>query len=79
MEEEKKDVEEGEVEHQRFALAIVKTVNKKTKKANIQLKSKSEGIPLAEAVIYVDGWAKKVKQKLQEPVTKTLKFWEEES
>lgn len=72
MEEKNEDVEQY-----RFALAIIKTVDKKTKRANIQLKSKGEGIPLAEAVIYVEGWAKKVKQKLQEPITKTLKFGDE--
>ncbi len=69
--------EKQDVEQQRFALAIVKTIDKKTQKANIQLKSKGEGIPLPEAVLYVEGWVKKVKQKLQEPITKTLKFGEE--
>lgn len=69
--------EKENIEQQRFGLAIVKTIDKETKRANIQLKSKGEGIPLAEAVIYVEGWVKKVKQKLQEPITRTLKFGEE--
>ncbi len=69
--------EKEDVEQQRFGLAIVKTIDKKTNRANIQLKSKGEGIPLPEAVMYVEAWVKKVKQKLQEPITKTLKFGEQ--
>lgn len=59
---------------QRFGFAVVKRINKKTKKMTVQVKTKGEGIPLAEAVIILEGWIKKVKKELQKPYTQNLKF-----
>jgi hypothetical protein len=40
----------------------------------VQVKTRGEGIPLAEAVIILEGWIKKVKKELQKPYTNNLKF-----
>jgi len=40
----------------------------------IELRTKSEGIPLAEAVVILEGWVKRVKEELQKPYTDNLKF-----
>ena len=63
-----------DVVEQRFGFAVVKRVNKKTKKMTVQVKTKGEGIPLAEAVIILEGWIDKVKKELQKPYTQNLKF-----
>jgi hypothetical protein len=64
---------EGTVE-QRFGLFVVKKIDQKNKKMTVELKTKSEGIPLSEAVIILEGWLKKVKDELQKPFTENLKF-----
>ena len=63
-----------DVVEQRFGFAVIKRVNKKTKKMQVQVKTRGEGIPLAEAVIILEGWIKKVKKELQKPYTQNLKF-----
>jgi len=65
---------EENVEEQKFGLFVIRRIDKKTKKIQVQLKTKGEGIPLADAVIIVEGWAKKVKEELQKPYTENLKF-----
>ncbi len=65
---------EENIEEQRFGLFVIRRIDKKTKKIQVQLKTKGEGIPLADAVIIVEGWAKKVKEELQKPYTENLKF-----
>jgi len=59
---------------QRFGFAVIKRIDKKTKKMQVQVKTRGEGIPLAEAVIILEGWIKKVKEELQKPYTQNLKF-----
>lgn len=59
---------------QKFAFAVVKRINKKTKKMTVQVKTRGQGIPLAEAVIILEGWIKKVKEELQKPYSQNLKF-----
>ena len=59
---------------QKFGFFVIKKVNKKTKKMLVQVKTKGEGIPLAEAVIILEGWINKVKEELQKPYTQNLKF-----
>jgi len=54
---------EENVEEQKFGLFVIRRIDKKTKKIQVQLKTKGEGIPLADAVIIVEGWAKKVNFK----------------
>lgn len=63
-----------DVVEQRFGFAVIKHINKKTKKMQVQVKTRGEGIPLAEAVIILEGWIKKVKKELQKPYTQNLKF-----
>lgn len=75
MAEEKKDSEKDlDIVEQKFGFAVIKRINKKTKKMQVQVKTKGEGIPLAEAVIILEGWIKKVKKELQKPYTQNLKF-----
>jgi hypothetical protein len=62
------------VVEQRFGLAVVKRIDQETKKMHVELKTRGEGIPLAEAVIILEGWIKKVKEELQKPYVQNLKF-----
>jgi len=73
MAEEKKTQEPGMIE-QKFGLFVVKRIDPKNKKMQVELRTKSEGIPLAEAVIILEGWVKKVKRELQKPFVENLKF-----
>jgi hypothetical protein len=59
---------------QRFAFAVIKRVDPKTKRMQVQVKTKGQGIPLPEAVIILEGWIEKVKKELQKPYTSNLKF-----
>ena len=59
---------------QKFALAITRVIDKETNKMNVTMKTKGEGIPLAEAVIIIEGWINKVKEEMQKPYTEKLKF-----
>lgn len=70
----KDKTKESDVVEHRFAFAVIKRIDKNTKKMQVDLKTKGEGIPLAEAVIILEGWIKKVKEKLQEPYVHNLKF-----
>lgn len=73
MAEEKKTGEPKIIE-QKFGLFIVKHIDTQNKKMQVELKTRGEGIPLAEAVIILEGWLKKVKEELQKPFTQNLKF-----
>ncbi len=64
----------SDVIEQKFGLFVNKRIDRKTKKMQVELKTRSEGIPLAEAVIILEGWIKRVKEELQRPYTKNLKF-----
>jgi len=64
----------ADVVEQKFGLFVVRRIDKKTNKMQVQLKTKGEGIPLADAVIIVEGWARKVKEELQKPYIENLKF-----
>lgn len=59
---------------QKFGLFIVKRVDKKTNQMQVELKTKGEGIPLAEAVVILEGWVDRVKKELQRPYVENLKF-----
>jgi len=59
---------------QKFGFFILERVNKKTNQMQVELRTKSEGIPLAEAVVILEGWVKRVKRELQRPYTENLKF-----
>jgi hypothetical protein len=65
---------DGDMVEQRFGFIIVRQIDKKTKKMTVQVKTKGEGIPLSEAVVILEGWAKKVKEELQRPYVQNLKF-----
>jgi len=56
-----------ETEEQKFGVFIIRTINKKTKQMQVQMKTKGEGIPLSEAVIILEGWIRRVKQELRKP------------
>jgi hypothetical protein len=64
----------AEVVEQKFALAIARVIDKETNKMNVTMKTKGEGIPLAEAVIIIEGWIKKVKEEMSRPYVEKIKF-----
>lgn len=59
---------------QKFGLVISRTIDEETKKMKVTMKTKGEGIPLAEAVIIIEGWVDKVKQEMQKPYTEKMTF-----
>jgi len=63
----------AEVE-QKFALLISRVIDQESKKMHVSMKTKGEGIPLAEALVIVEGWVKKVKEEMQKPYTEKLTF-----
>ncbi len=70
----KKGPEEPDIIEQKFGFFVIKRIDKKTKKMHVELKTRGEGMPLAEAVIILEGWVKKVKEELQKPYVQNLKF-----
>ncbi len=70
----KEDESDNNMIEQKFGFFVIKKIDKDTKKMKVELKTKSEGIPLSEAVIILEGWVNRVKKKLQEPYAKNLKF-----
>jgi hypothetical protein len=69
-----KEAEEADIVEQKFGFFVTKRIDKKTKRAQVQLRTKGEGMPLAEAVIILEGWIEKVKEELQKPYTRNLRF-----
>lgn len=65
---------EADIVEQKFGFFVTKRIDKKTKKMQVQLRTKGEGMPLAEAVIILEGWIQKVKEELQKPYTRNLRF-----
>lgn len=65
---------DDDIIEQRFGFFVIKRIDKKTKKMQVQLKTKGEGIPMSEAVIILEGWVNKVKEELQKPYVQNLKF-----
>ena len=63
-----------ELIEQKFGLAITRVLDKETNKMNVTMKTKGEGIPLAEAVVIIEGWVKKVKEEISKPYVEKLKF-----
>lgn len=59
---------------QKFGLAITRVIDKETNKMNVTMKTKGEGIPLAEAVIIIEGWVNKVKEEMSRPYVEKIKF-----
>jgi hypothetical protein len=60
--------EEKDVIEQKFGIIISRTIDKKSKKLmHVEMKTKSEGIPLEDVVIILEGWINRVKQELQKP------------
>ena len=59
---------------QKFGLVIERVIDEETKKMHVTMKTKGEGIPLAEAVIIIEGWVEKVKQEMQKPYTEKMTF-----
>lgn len=60
-------VEEKDIIEQKFGIIISRTIDKKSKKMHVEMKTKSEGIPLGDVVIILEGWLNRVKQELQKP------------
>jgi len=73
-EKDKEPLKGPDVVEQKFGFFVVKRIDKKTKKMQVHVKTRGEGIPLPEAVIILEGWIKKVKEQLQKPYTQNLKF-----
>ena len=63
-----------EMVEQKFGLAITRVIDKETNKMNVTMKTKGEGIPLAEAVIIIEGWVNKVKEEMSRPYNEKIKF-----
>ncbi len=63
-----------DVEEQKFAVLITRTIDKKTKKAHLSMQTRGEGISLPEAAVIIEGWVKKVKKEIQRPYTDNLVF-----
>lgn len=63
-----------ELVEQKFGLAISRVIDKETNKMNVTMKTKGEGIPLAEAAIIIEGWINKVKEEMAKPYVEKLKF-----
>jgi len=63
----------AEVE-QKFGLVITRVIDEESKKMHVTMKTKGEGIPLAEAVIIIEGWVDKVKEEMQKPYTEKMTF-----
>lgn len=59
---------------QKFGIVITRVIDKETNKMNVTMKTKGEGIPLAEAVIIIEGWVKKVKEEMTRPYVEKLKL-----
>ncbi|MBS3055289.1 MAG: hypothetical protein J4452_02230 [Candidatus Aenigmarchaeota archaeon] len=57
----------SDTEEQKFAVAITRIVDKKTKQARVEMKTMGQGIPISEAIIILEGWMEKVKKELQKP------------
>ena len=68
------DEKEPDMIEQKFGFFVVKQIDKRTKKMQVHVRTRGEGIPLPEAIIILEGWIKKVKEKLQKPYTDNLKF-----
>ena len=51
-----------------FGLSIVKEIDPKSKQVHLEIKSKTEGLPMAEALLLVEGWLAAEKEKLIGPV-----------
>ncbi|MFH1073284.1 MAG: hypothetical protein V1743_07695 [Nanoarchaeota archaeon] len=54
--------------YQLFGLSIVKQIDQKTRQVHLEIKSKVEGLPIAEAILLVEGWLQAEKEKLIGPV-----------
>lgn len=56
-----------------FGLRIVKEIDQNSKQVHLEIKSKSEGLPMAEAMLLVEGWLAAEKEKLIGPVFRQKK------
>ena len=54
--------------NQVFGLRIVKEVDRVSNKVHLQVKSQSEGLPMSEAILLVEGWLEAEKKKMLAPV-----------
>lgn len=63
-----------EIEEQAFILTVIRRIDKKKKIASYKIATKGKGIALSEAVIFVEGWANKIKEELQKPIVTGLKI-----
>jgi len=65
---ESKKPEDKDHVYQLFGLSIVKQIDQKTRQVHLEIKSKVEGLPIAEAILLVEGWLQAEKEKLISPV-----------
>ncbi len=68
------NIPDPNTEEQRFAVLILRRIDKQTKQTHLSMQTRGEGITLAEAAIILEGWSKKVKTELQRPFTDNLIF-----
>jgi hypothetical protein len=59
---------EQDTEQQVFALRILKTVDKKTGRVNMEIKSENRGLTDPEVFVLVEGWLKKTKKKFMQTI-----------
>lgn len=57
----------GEIEEQRFGIFIVRRIDKKSNKVEVEMKTVGEKFPLSDAVIILEGWIERVKKEIQKP------------
>ncbi len=62
-----KDEKDDVVMHM-FGLSIIKEIDPKTKQVHLEIKSKTDGLPMAEAILLVEGWLAAEKEKMIGPV-----------
>ncbi len=61
-------MEDKQTQQQVFALRIIKEFSPSTGQMKVEVKSKSEGMPMAEAIIIVEGWLQAEKEKMTGPL-----------
>jgi len=55
------------MEEQRFGVYIVRRIDKKTGKMQVEMKTVGEKFPLGDAVVILEGWIERVKKEIQKP------------
>jgi len=52
---------------QKFGIMIVRRIDRKKGKVQVELKTKGEGFPLGDAIVILEGWIERARKELQKP------------